>query len=271
MSHADRIVSNVFGTLGAVCWSIQLLPQIWLNYRRHAASGLSPTFMLLWACAGIPLGVYNVVQNFNVALKVQPQILSSLSLLTWAQCYYYERNWSMWKAILVALMIATVMGGVEVAIVFAVRAGIENGTDWPLTLMAVLAALFLALGVLEQYLAIWKTRSVEGISFLFCGIDALGDVDVHNISLFSNQKLRILGLVTYAAEFVLWVGIFACGAYFKLIPWMQRKISRARHRRDTQPAAEPGITLHDLPSSTSVFHTPEGAVELRSRRQHLPS
>lgn len=46
--------------------------------------------MLLWACAGVPLGAYNVTGNFNIALQVQPQILTALSLITWIQCYYYE-------------------------------------------------------------------------------------------------------------------------------------------------------------------------------------
>lgn len=47
--------------------------------------------MILWACAGVPLGVYNIVEGFNVALRIQPQILTTLSLLTWAQCYYYGK------------------------------------------------------------------------------------------------------------------------------------------------------------------------------------
>jgi hypothetical protein len=47
--------------------------------------------MMLWAWAGVPLGVYNIVKEFNVALRIQPQILTLLSLVTWIQCYYYER------------------------------------------------------------------------------------------------------------------------------------------------------------------------------------
>lgn len=47
--------------------------------------------MMLWAWAGVPLGVYNIVEEFNIALRVQPQILTLLSLVTWIQCYYYER------------------------------------------------------------------------------------------------------------------------------------------------------------------------------------
>lgn len=47
--------------------------------------------MLLWAVAGVPLGVYNIVGEFNIALRIQPQILTTLSLFTWAQCLYYGK------------------------------------------------------------------------------------------------------------------------------------------------------------------------------------
>jgi len=69
---------------------IQLIPQIIINFRRHNTIGLQRSMMLLWACAGVPLGAYNVTENFNIALQIQPQILTTLSLITWIQCYYYE-------------------------------------------------------------------------------------------------------------------------------------------------------------------------------------
>lgn len=47
--------------------------------------------MMLWAWAGVPLGVYNIAEEFNIALRIQPQILTLLSLVTWIQCFYYER------------------------------------------------------------------------------------------------------------------------------------------------------------------------------------
>jgi hypothetical protein len=46
--------------------------------------------MFLWACAGVPLGAYNINGSFNIALQIQPQILTLLSLITWIQCYYYD-------------------------------------------------------------------------------------------------------------------------------------------------------------------------------------
>lgn len=70
---------------------LKLIPQIVINYRRHNATGLQPTMMMLWAWAGVPLGVYNIVEEFNIALRIQPQILTFLSLATWIQCYYYEK------------------------------------------------------------------------------------------------------------------------------------------------------------------------------------
>jgi hypothetical protein len=47
--------------------------------------------MILWASAGVPLGIYNIVKEFNVALRIQPQILTFLSLVTFAQCLFYEK------------------------------------------------------------------------------------------------------------------------------------------------------------------------------------
>jgi hypothetical protein len=47
--------------------------------------------MMLWAWAGVPLGIYNIVMDYNIALQIQPQALTFLSLVTWIQCYYYEK------------------------------------------------------------------------------------------------------------------------------------------------------------------------------------
>ncbi|KAK3055665.1 hypothetical protein LTR09_003586 [Extremus antarcticus] len=264
-------VALVFGTLGAICWSVQLLPQVVLNYRRHSASGLSAGFLLFWAWAGVPLGVYNIVLAFNYALWVQPQILTALSLITWGQCYYYERKWSTAHVAAVVLAAACFMGGVEAGLIFALRVGIDNGVHWPLTLMAVLAAVLLALGVLEQYLAIWKNKSVHGISFLFCGIDALGDV-TSIISVVFEPKLEVMGLVMYGVEFVLWCGIFACGFYFRVLPIL-RNLRSTRTGRDEAQDGEhhpaDGLALHDMPSSTSVFRTV--SLEETRRRQRRGS
>ncbi|TKA27056.1 hypothetical protein B0A50_05247 [Salinomyces thailandicus] len=265
----NATISNVFGTLGAICWSVQLIPQIIFNWRRHSAEGLSSSFMMFWAWAGVPLGVYNIVSGFNIALQVQPQILTTLSLITWIQCYYYQHQWSFFKASVLVIPVAAMMGGIEAGLVFALREGIENSVEWPLKLMAALAALFLALGVTEQYLAIWKHRSVEGISFIFCGIDALGDI-TSIISVVFEKRLNITGLVIYSVELVLWIGIFACGGYLKLLPLVKGVLHRdsadsGQPAQEDPSSVDNSIALDSLPSSTSVFRTASADVELRSR------
>jgi hypothetical protein len=143
--------------------------------------------------------------------------------------------------------------------------------------MAVASATLLAAGVLRHYVDVYLYRTVRGISFIFVGIDALGDV-FSLISVVFQPKLDVLGMVIYGTELVLWIGIFVCGAYYNLIPWTntRRANRKSEHDRadDTEPAfaetdataVTPVIALHDLPSSTSVFRTPSGDIEAMRQR-----
>lgn len=123
--------------------------------------------MLLWAAAGVPLGVYNIVEEFNVALRIQPQILTALSLVTWAQCLYYEKvvppdvvvyivltakkKYSVPKCIAAVAPLLLAFSGIETGLIFALKAAKSHGLEWPLILMAVLSACLLAAGVLRHY------------------------------------------------------------------------------------------------------------------------
>ncbi|KAH7115199.1 PQ loop repeat-domain-containing protein [Dendryphion nanum] len=275
------VAANVLGTLGAVCWSIQLIPQIVVNYRRHNSIGLQPTMMMLWAWAGVPLGVYNIVENYNIALRIQPQILTFLSLVTWIQCYYYERKWSVLRSLAVVIPIAAFMGGLQAGLIAALRIAKDRHLQWPLTLMAVLSAALLAAGVLRHYWDIYVHRTVRGISFLFVGIDAAGDV-FSLVSVVFQPKLDILGLIIYGTELVLWIGVFACGGYYNLVPWLRKRLEKRKGTRTgsfvlpSHPDINQGdgaehrtvepVTLHDLPSSTSVFRTTSGELDVVRER-----
>lgn len=235
----NPVVANVFGTMGAVLWSLQvsnkhlpdfdacprftctdsawqLLPQIWKNWRRHDSKELSGTFFLSWAVAGVPLGVYNIADDFNIALQVQPNILIFLSLWTWSQCKYYGDHWSLKKAAVWAVAIASVLGGIETGLVFALRVAHDRGQDWASTLMAVLAAVLLAGGVLRHYIDMFRTRSDAGISLKFAVLDASGDV-ASLLSVIFQPTLSVLGLVIYGSEFVIWLGLMAIVLYFRAI------------------------------------------------------
>ncbi|KAJ5826169.1 hypothetical protein N7474_003307 [Penicillium riverlandense] len=164
------IAENVLGTLGA------LLPQIIINYKRHDIEGLQGSMMLLWAAAGVPLGVYNIVEEFNVALRVQPQILTTLSLVTWGQCLYYGKRYSVTRCIASVAPLFLIFGGTEAGLIFALKEARSHGIRWPLILMAILSACLLSAGVLRHYWDIYVHRTVRGISFFFVGIDAAGDL-----------------------------------------------------------------------------------------------
>lgn len=231
--------------------------------------------MMLWAWAGVPLGVYNIVENFNVALRIQPQILTILSLATWIQCFYYERKWSVLRALAVVTPVAVLMGGIEAALIFALRVAKYKHLQWPMTLMAVLSAVLLAAGVLRHYWDIYVHRTVRGISFIFVAIDAGGDL-FSLVSVLFQPKVDVLGLVIYGSELILWIGVFACGGYYNLVPWVQRRLRRKGNigrtndsghsvpgeRHGTSSAGREPIALHDMPSSTSVFRTPSGELDL---------
>jgi uncharacterized protein with PQ loop repeat len=199
--------ANVFGTLGACFWSIQLLPQIWMNYRRHSTEGFQPSFMLLWAIAGIPLGIFNIVENFNIPLWIQPQILSILSLITWGQCYYYGHQWKLQTCLIAVVGIALLFGGIETAGILSLSIVVrKHNIKWPMYIMSILSATLLSLGVLREYLQIYRHRTSDGISILFVILDAMGDL-TSILSLLFEHQLDIWGLVIYSTELVLWIGI----------------------------------------------------------------
>jgi hypothetical protein len=201
----------------------QLLPQIWKNWRRHDSESLSAGFFLSWAIAGVPLGVYNIVDDFNIALQIQPNILILLSLFTWSQCKHYTEGWGMKKMAVVFVAIAMALGGVETGLVFALRLARSRGYKWPSTLMAIIAALLLAGGVLRHYVDVFRTGSDAGISLKFAILDASGDV-ASLLSVVFQPHLSVLGLVIYGLELGIWLGLIGIVLYFRVA---KRKKSKA--------------------------------------------
>lgn len=43
------VAANVLGTIGTVFWCVQLVPQIWYNWKRKKTDGLPALMMFLWA------------------------------------------------------------------------------------------------------------------------------------------------------------------------------------------------------------------------------
>ena len=158
------------------------------------------------------------------------------------------------------------MGGIQSALIVALHIARDRQLQWPLTLMAVLSAVLLAAGVLRHYWDIYLHRTVRGISFLFVGIDAAGDA-FSLLSLLFQPTLDVLGMVIYATELMLWIGVFVCALFFNFLPWLRganfaadEHEGKQRGEQRCESSCGPErmtemVTMHDLPSSTSVFRT----------------
>ncbi|EMD95349.1 hypothetical protein COCC4DRAFT_150434 [Bipolaris maydis ATCC 48331] len=166
------LAANVLGTLGTVFWCVQLVPQIWRNYRTKSTVGLPESMMLLWSISGVPFGAYAIAQQFNIPLIVQPQCFGVLCGVSWVQCLVYGRKWKAWTASLLLVVLLIIFAGVEVGLVFAIRPPYSRGVEWPVLLIGIVAFLTLISGYLPIPFELLKRRGrVVGIDFIFLAID----------------------------------------------------------------------------------------------------
>lgn len=118
------VAADVLGTIGTILWCVQLVPQIWTNWRTKQTDGLPSAMMFLWALCGVPFGVYSIVQKFNVPVQVQPQVFMALCLVSWAQTLVYHSHWRPWTAMLTAFTTACIFAGVETALILTVTVSV---------------------------------------------------------------------------------------------------------------------------------------------------
>lgn len=115
------VAATVLGTIGTILWCVQLVPQIWTNWRTKSTEGLPGSMMFLWAACGVPFGAYSIIQNFNVPIQVQPQCFMGLCLVSWAQVLVYGRGWRAWTAALLGVAVAGACAGIEAALILTLR------------------------------------------------------------------------------------------------------------------------------------------------------
>ncbi|EAA35291.3 PQ-loop-domain-containing protein [Neurospora crassa] len=203
------VAANVLGTIGTVFWCVQLIPQIWTNYRTKSTTGLPGTMMFLWALCGVPFGVYAIAQNFNVPIQVQPQAFMTLCLVGWAQILIYGSKWPTWKATLLALIVACVFAGVEAALILTLRPLYEEGNETPVRVIGIIAAILLAAGLLPPYGEMYKRHGrVVGINWIFLSMDWSGAF-FSLMAVVTQNTFDVLGGVLYIICAFLELGIFA--------------------------------------------------------------
>lgn len=225
--HSIPLSATILGTIGTILWCIQLLPQIWHNHTHKSTEGLPGIMMFLWALSGIPTGVYCVVQNFNLPLQVQPQIFMVLTLICWAQTLVYHNRWSTLKAGIVGTCTALVFGGLEVALILALKIPYNKGIEYPILIVGVIAAILLALGIVPPYFEIAKRKGqVVGINFWFLAMDWSGAF-FSLMALVAQNTFDVLGGVMFSVIIALESGIFVSHAI-----WLVRTRSQRRGEKE---------------------------------------
>ncbi|THU86257.1 hypothetical protein K435DRAFT_731718 [Dendrothele bispora CBS 962.96] len=201
----NRVAENVLGTMGTICWAIQMIPQIWKSYRTKNTDGLSDWMILSWAIAGAFLGAYAVIQDINIPLILQPQMFSALGTISWAQCLYYGRKFSLITSILACLGVMAFVGGFETAMIFAAKPAYEAGRTSgkaAVEFYGIFTSVIIALALLPQYYEVWYHKEVVGISMTFMLIDALGGL-FSDLSLVFKPEFDVIAGVTYTIVVVM--------------------------------------------------------------------
>uniref|UniRef100_A0A060T6N4 ARAD1C21582p n=1 Tax=Blastobotrys adeninivorans TaxID=409370 RepID=A0A060T6N4_BLAAD len=229
-SETNTPAATVLGTIGTVLWCIQLIPQIIYNWRRKDTTGLPSIMMFLWAASGVPFGIYFVVQDSNIPVQVQPHVFMLFALISFLQTLYYPpQKWPLWKVMVVLVVCVAVFAGIEVGCIIPFERLYDDGVTWPVTLVGVIAAVLLGVGLLPPYFELWKRNGqVVGINFIFLTIDSLGAL----FSIFSlvaqHGDLDILGCVLYIVVLALELGIFSSHIIWMLRTRKARKALKAQ-------------------------------------------
>ncbi|KAI1302839.1 hypothetical protein EDD11_005485 [Mortierella claussenii] len=280
MPTTKVILENVFGLLGIIFWSFQLLPQAIDNYKAKSTRGLSSSMFLLWTLAALGFGAYSIVDHLSIPIILQPHIFGFFSTTCFLQCVYYgdgdgwshdkngdggakvelqERNkqrccssvkWTKSRIVLLSVVLAIVLAGVEVAAVYGTRAGIDHNVKGTLDATGILPVILLGLGFLPQYYDIYKLRSVVGVSMVFITADAAGSV-FSLISLAFRETFDLLAALNYVVVFVCDMIIVGLFVYFNKYHPALARLSPGEIEMDNEQEQEQGSSAerqytHDL-------------------------
>ncbi|KAI0687151.1 PQ loop repeat-domain-containing protein [Cerioporus squamosus] len=238
---SNHAAENALGTMGTICWTVQLLPQLWHTWRTKSVEGLSEWLMLTWGIAGTFLGTYSVVQNLNIPLILQPQLFGVLCLISWVQCQYYGRRRSRTAAIAIFLTSVALFAGFEVGMIYAITPAYNAGNMAPVQFFGIFSTILIAGALLPQYYEIYKHKEVIGISILFMTVDLLGGV-FNDLSLAFKDDFDVVAGVTYSLVVLLDGIVILCALILN-------PMARRRRKREAAAASTAGPELEPTGSS----------------------
>ncbi|EGG20629.1 hypothetical protein DFA_00490 [Cavenderia fasciculata] len=209
----SELAANIFGTAGCILWSVQLIPQVRLNYQRKSTEGVSMICFITWFIGGVILAPYLVVTQRPPSLVLQITLFSVLILVVLLQHFYYDR-----KVALKRLMIAiTIIGIVSVGISCGIYYVLDIFKEYDFTLSLVvtlLSCLSLAGGFIPAVYDIVSAKSVQGYSRVFIVMDFLGGA-CSILSLVFIKPFDYLVFASYSIVPIFELSIFVMSFYYQ--------------------------------------------------------
>ncbi|KAG0048683.1 hypothetical protein BGZ83_006398 [Gryganskiella cystojenkinii] len=274
MPSTRSILENVFGMLGIVFWSFQLLPQVIDNYKAKSTEGLSYSMFFIWTLCALGFGSYGVVEHLSYPIIIQPQIFGILSTVCYLQCLYYGQRtrWSLKWTLSSAVFFFIGMVGIEAGAVFATRAGLDHDVKGTIEAAGILPIVLLAMGFMPQYVDIYRDRSVVGVSMPFIAADAAGAC-FSLISLAFRETFDLLAAMNYVVVLICDVIVVVFFVYFnKLHPEMARVRTTTTEGEDVEKGevtvTASGLVDESESSTTTFVGTEEDLKKLSAQHHH---
>lgn len=208
--------STALGTVATICWCIQLIPQIWYNWKRKDCTGLPPIMMFLWVISGIPFGIYFCISAPNIILQIQPHLFTFFCYISFVQTMYYPpARYDRMKIVIISVVILLTGIGLEVGFIIYLRPIYARGETWPDLIFGIIASVLLAVGLLPPYFELYKRKGrVVGINFLFLFIDSLGAwLSIASVCV---GTMDTVGIVLYAIIAGMELGLFLSQGFWYL-------------------------------------------------------
>lgn len=85
-------VSGMFGSISIACWVIVFVPQIYENFYRKSAEGLSLLFVVLWLAGDVFNLLGAVMQHLLPTMVLLAAYYTVADIILWAQCLWYDNE-----------------------------------------------------------------------------------------------------------------------------------------------------------------------------------
>ncbi|KAJ2961386.1 hypothetical protein NQZ79_g3409 [Umbelopsis isabellina] len=231
---ANATLEFAFSVVGLVFWSLQLAPQVWKSWRLKSTEGVSTSMMIIWAIAGVFLGIYNVGAQLAIPLWIQPHLFAVIAFMCASQTLYYQRHWSTLASISALIAVCIISGVLEYALITAFKVAQARQVDWVHWLFGVIPVVLIIIGFIPQYWEIFATRKVHGISHVFLVMDFLGTF---------RETFDVLDAINYIAVAVLDTGIMLLYYFFE---WYNGRAARRLNQFDADADSNHTYTLGEI-------------------------